>query len=247
MRPRTVAVIQARIASVRLPRKVLLELAERTVIDWVVERARRAQTIDQVVVATTQDASDDALAAHCVEAGYPYVRGSASDVLDRMVTAAASERADVVVRLRGHSPLVDPEVMDLVVRTHLGERRDYTANRLPEPQPHAYPPGLGVEVVSMSALTDAWASRRDRAGGADATSYLYEAPGRYNVRLVGGAPVTAADARWSIRTRADLEALRALVRAARAELSTPWTDLLAVWQRNPEIAALNGDGAELAS
>lgn len=239
MRPRTVAVVQARNASVRLPRKVLLDLAERTVIDWVVGRVRRASTVDQVVVAITDDPSDDALAAHCGDAGYPYVRGSTADVLDRVVTAAASERADVVVRLRGHSPLVDPDVVDLVVRTHLSERRDYTANRLPEPQPHAYPPGLDVEVVSMSALTDAWATRRDRGGHEDVTSYLYEEPGRFNVRLVG-APVEAPDARWSIVTRADLEALRALVVAAHAELSTPWTDLLTVWQRHPEIAALNG-------
>ena len=245
MRPRIVAVVQARSASVRLPRKVLLGLAERAVIDWVVGRARRAETVDEVVVATTTDASDDALAGHCVEAGYPCVRGSAGDVLDRVVTAAASERADVVVRLSGHRPFVDPEVMDLVVRTHVDERRDYTANRLPEPQPHAYPPGLEVEVVSMAALTGAWASRRERTGDSDPASYLYDEPGRFNVRLVG-TPVSAPDVRWSISNRADLEALRALVTAAQAGLSTPWTDLLAVWQGAPEIAALSG-GAELAS
>lgn len=214
------------------------ELAGRPLIDWVVGRARRAKTVDQVVVATTTDASDNAFVRHCAEKGYPVVRGSSADVLDRVVTAAASERADVVVRLFGHTPLTDPAVIDEVVRTHLDERRDYTANRLPEPQPHAYPPGLDVEVASMTVLTEAWTARSDPHHREAVTAYLYESPGRFNVRMVG-APEQFGDMSWAVGTYADLAAVTALVDAARALPSTPWSDLLAAWRRHPEISAMN--------
>ncbi|MGH3357705.1 MAG: cytidylyltransferase domain-containing protein [Nocardioidaceae bacterium] len=238
MRPRTVAVVQARVESMRLPRKVLLDLTELTVLDWVVGRARRAKTIDQLVVATTTDASDDPLVEHCRDLGYPFVRGSREDVLDRVVTAAASERADVVVRLTGHTPFVDPDIVDLLVRTHLREHRDYTTNSLPSPHPHTYPAGLDVEVVSMIALTQAWTAREGVRHREGVTPYLYEEPGRFNVRIVDG-PVAAGDARWDVTTVADLAALRALAAAAGARLSTPWTELLRVWRDRPDIAELN--------
>lgn len=225
----------------RLRGKVLLDLAEATVLDWVVGRARLAETIDQLVVATTTDRSDDPLVDHCREAGYPYVRGARDDVLDRIVTAAASERADVVVRLTGHRPFVDPAVVDLLVRTHLRERRDYTTNSLPPPHPHTYPVGLDVEVVSMSALTEAWTARDGHRHREDVTPYLYEQPGRFNVRIVD-CPLEAGDVRWQLVTPADLRALRTLVSTARARLATPWTELLQVWRDRPELAALN-DGA----
>lgn len=238
MRPRTVAVVQARNASSRLAHKVLLDLDDRPLIDWVVGRVRRADKVDQVVVATTTDRSDDVLFEHCADAGYPVVRGSSGDVLDRVVTAAASERADVVVRIFGHMPLIDPDVVDEVIGTHLDERRDYTANRLPEPQPHAYPPGLDVEVASMSALTEAWTARASHRHRESVTAYLYETPGRFNVRIVA-APVPVADTFWAIETGADLAAVRALVDVARATLTTSWFDLLGVWRRHPEVAAMN--------
>ena len=216
----------------------MIELAGRPLIDWVVGRARRAQTVDQVVIATTTDPSDNALVEHCGELGYPVVRGSTADVLDRVVTAAASERADIVVRLSGHMPLVDPEVIDEVVRTHRDEHRDYTANRLPEPQPHTYPPGLDVEAVAMAALTQAWTARGDSPHREAVTAYLYETPGRFNVRLVS-APVVVTDTYWAVDTAADFAAVSALVETARARFTTSWRDLLTAWQRHPEIAELN--------
>lgn len=214
------------------------ELVGRPVIDWVVARASRARTVDQVIVATTTDASDNALAAHCIGKGHQVVRGSSHDVLDRIVTAAAFERADIVVRLYGNAPLIDPGLVDEVVRTHLAERRDYTTNRLPEPQPGAYPPGLEVEVASMAALTEAWMTRSDPHHRETVTAYLYESPGRFNVRMVS-APEEFADVYWAVATYADLAAVGALIDAARALPTTSWRELLGAWRRHPEIAVMN--------
>lgn len=232
MRPRIVAVVPARLGSTRLPGKVLLDLADRTILDWVVGRARRARAIDQLVVATTSEPSDDDLVQYCRDAGYPVIRGSRDDVLDRVVTAAASERADIVIRLASHGPLIDPEIVDSLVDIHQREHRDYTTNSLPAPHPRTYPIGLDVEVVSMSALTEAWANRSDQRHRENVTPYLYEEPGRFNVRLVAGED-SAGDARWAVETRADLEALRALVTAANARTATSWRDLLRAWRDHP--------------
>lgn len=242
VRPRTVAVVQARVASARLPGKVLLDLAGRTVLDWVVARTRRAGTVDQLVVATTTDRTDDRLVKHCRDAGYPYVRGSREDVLDRIVTAAASERADVVVRVNGNVPLVAPDVVDLLVRTHLREHRDYTTNWLPPPHPPTYPAGLEVEVVNMVALTRAWTARADARHREGVTPYLYEQPGRFNVRIVDGT-LDAGGTYWVVETPADLAALRVLVTTAAATPSTPWTELLRAWRERPELAKLR-EGAD---
>src|SRR3990172_4928337 len=109
MAPRVVAIIQARMASSRLPGKVLADLGGRPVLAWVVRRASRAIGIHQIVVATSVAAEDDVIAALCKEQGFACSRGSLHDVLDRYVQAAREFDAEVVVRLTGDCPLIDPE------------------------------------------------------------------------------------------------------------------------------------------
>ena len=118
--PRTVAILQARMASVRLPGKVLLDIAGQPMLARVYERARQAGTVDQVVVATTTDPSDDAVEALCQSRGYPCYRGSTLDVLDRYYRAARTVGAEVIVRLTADCPLMDPGIIDLAVQAFLG-------------------------------------------------------------------------------------------------------------------------------
>jgi spore coat polysaccharide biosynthesis protein SpsF len=117
---RTVAIIQARMSSSRLPGKVLLDIAGQPMLLRVVERARRAQRLDQVVVATTTDPSDDPIVALCGGRGYPCMRGSQHDVLDRYYQAARLFQADIIVRLTADCPLIDPGLIDLTVNGLLG-------------------------------------------------------------------------------------------------------------------------------
>ena len=91
---RIVVIIQARMSSTRLPGKVLKEIAGRPMLAWVVERARKAQTITDVIVATTTESSDDPIVGFCAEMGYACTRGSLNDVLDRFYQAARAHRAE---------------------------------------------------------------------------------------------------------------------------------------------------------
>ncbi|HHQ47945.1 MAG TPA: acylneuraminate cytidylyltransferase, partial [Acidobacteria bacterium] len=113
---RVVAVLQARMGSTRLPGKVLMDLAGRPVLGWAVERLRRAGTLDELVVATSDRDGDDPIVVFCERMDVPCYRGSEDDVLDRYYRAARRYHADVVVRVTGDDPLIDPGVVDQVVR-----------------------------------------------------------------------------------------------------------------------------------
>jgi spore coat polysaccharide biosynthesis protein SpsF (cytidylyltransferase family) len=112
---KTVAIIQGRMGSSRLPGKVLLEIAGKPMIQHVIERTQHARTLNAVTIATTTDPSDDPVAAFAVSIGIPHTRGSLHDVLDRYYQAAKIHQADVIVRITADCPLIDPEVIDQTV------------------------------------------------------------------------------------------------------------------------------------
>ena len=112
---RIVCIIQARMSSTRLPRKVLLPLAGREVLAHVLDRLAVCETIDDVVVATSDHPSDDVLARWCDSHGVPVFRGSLDDVLDRYYQCAVQARADAVVRITADCPALDPTIVDEVV------------------------------------------------------------------------------------------------------------------------------------
>jgi spore coat polysaccharide biosynthesis protein SpsF len=124
-----VSIIQARMASTRLPGKVLLDIAGKPMLQWVVERAGLAETVDRVVVATTIDPSDNPVAEFCESQGYAFTRGSVHDVLDRYVETARRFEAEIVVRLTADCPLLDPGLVDATVGLLFGSRFQVPGSR----------------------------------------------------------------------------------------------------------------------
>ena len=116
---KTVAIIQGRMASSRLPDKILKDINGKPMLAWVVDQARKARFIDQVVVATTLDPSDDAVEIYCHKNHILCYRGSMHDVLDRFYQAARLYQADVVVRFTADCPLLDPQLVDRVLEEFL--------------------------------------------------------------------------------------------------------------------------------
>jgi spore coat polysaccharide biosynthesis protein SpsF (cytidylyltransferase family) len=146
--PRTLAVIQARVGSTRFPRKVLADLCGKPMLEHVITRAALAETLDAVVLATTVEAADDAVADLAAACGALLTRGSVSDVLSRYLLAAEEHGADVVVRVTSDSPLVDPELIDRLVRLRASAEADYASNELPP----TYPQGYDLEVLTIETL-----------------------------------------------------------------------------------------------
>jgi spore coat polysaccharide biosynthesis protein SpsF len=255
---KTVAIIQARMASSRLPGKVLLDIAGRPMLAWVVERARQAKAVDQVVVATTRDPSDDAVEEFCRERGYPTLRGSSQDVLDRIYQAAHTFDARVITRLTADCPLVDPGLIDATVRAVKVDGYDFAANRLPPPWKRTYPIGLDVEVCTFQALERAWKEAGQPHQREHVMPYLYEnepavdslthkvinlgvdpANRRgFKVLLLNHDPNYGA-LRWTVDTLEDLELLRQILPRLGGRDDYSWYDVLALFEREPELARIN--------
>src|SRR5512133_4166659 len=145
MKERVVAIIQARMSSTRLPGKVLLDIGGRTVLDRMIERVKHSKLVSETVVATTTDSSDDPIVALCEQLGTLVFRGSLPDVLDRYYQCARQFKAEIVVRLTGDCPLIDPELIDDVILGMFDPPADFSCNRLPPPFSRSFPIGLDVE------------------------------------------------------------------------------------------------------
>ncbi len=233
-----VTLIQARMASSRLPGKVLLDLGGRPVLAWVVERCRRAQTVSQVVVATTDDPADDPLAMVCEQRGWPIFRGSQFDVLDRFYQAACRYEAQVIVRVTADCPLIDPDALDLVVNEFIRGGVDFAANRLPPPRHRTWPIGLDTEVCAMAGLERAWREAGQKFEREHVMPYFYDQEGRFRVKIVEHDP-DYGHMRWTLDTPEDLLLLRALVERLGGRMDATWLEVLELFEREPELAQIN--------
>ena len=227
---RVVAIIQARLGSTRLPRKVLEPIAGRSMLDWVVSRTLAVRGVAQVVVATTP--ADHEIAQECERLGVACMRGSEHDVLDRYAQAAAAFAAEAVVRITADCPLLDPAVSSLVVRRFLDERPDYASNGLES----TFPRGLDTEVFTRSALDIAQREATQTYEREHVTPFLWQQPNRF--RLLSITDVADHGAlRWTVDTAEDLALVRAIHERLGDALTYP--DILALFARDPELARIN--------
>lgn len=210
--------------STRFPGKVMRPILGTPMIELLMSRLARARRVDRVVLATSDHARDDALAAHVAALGHGVFRGSESDVLARFHGAAQATGADVVVRITGDCPLVDPALVDAAVEDFLSGGADYVGNVAPP----SYPDGLDVEVFSAAALAEA---ARDAGAGFErehVTPFLRES-GRFRLRnRRHGEDLSAL--RWTVDELADFEVVERVFRQFAPRIDFDWTEVLA-WQR----------------
>lgn len=199
-----VAIIQARLSSSRLPGKVLLPIGGEPMLARVLKRVSQAQLVDEVLVATTGDASDDPIEHFCQERGLACYRGSLYDVLDRFYQAAKMTDADVIVRITADCPMIDPAEIDRVIRAFMDNEADFAANRLPPPFKRTTPIGMDTEVCSMAALERAWEEADQTYQREHVMPYLYEKEGRFKMVLVDYKP-DLGNLRFTVDTPQDLQ------------------------------------------
>jgi spore coat polysaccharide biosynthesis protein SpsF len=236
-----VAIIQARMGSTRLPGKVLMDLEGATVLARVLARAKRAVTINQVVVATSDLPADDVIIGECKRLAATVFRGDENDVLDRYYRAAQFSKADVVVRITADCPLLDPEVTDHTVSEFLDQRPDYASNALIR----TYPRGLDTEVFTITALERAWREASERYQRAHVTPYIYQNPEQFRVLAVKGEQ-DYSGFRWTLDTPQDLEFLRAVYARFPGRDDFGWLDVRNLLEREPHLLELNRNVAQKA-
>lgn len=228
MRP--VAIIQARCGSTRLPGKVLKPLADQTVLHYVVRRCQLSRAVADVVVATTREAADDFIEAFCRDLGVPVYRGSQEDVLLRYVEAAAWSQAEPVVRITSDCPLIEPAVIDRVVRLYAETRADYTFIQ-------GYPRGTGdAEVITPSALQRSLAETKPSDTGyrEHVMTYLTDHPEKFRLQIAN-APAEVRDLglRLCVDQAEDLAVVQAICGHLRRESILAWRRLYSSFQTTP--------------
>ncbi|MFC2025903.1 cytidylyltransferase domain-containing protein [Chloroflexota bacterium] len=258
-----IAIIQARFTSSRLPGKVLMDIGGQSMLVRVVERVKQAKTIDNVVVATTTDTTDNAVEALCVRHGYPCYRGSNHDVLDRYLQTAKIYNAEVVIRITADCPIIDPHVIDKTVDAFLGKNTgglelsksdividadhsppefpyDFAANRLPPPWGRTYPIGLDTEVCAFQGLELAWKEADLPHQREHVMPFFYDQPDRFRILHITHDP-DYGSLRWTVDTGKDLELLRQIFASFPGRNNFTWLEVLELFEQHPEMAQINAE------
>jgi spore coat polysaccharide biosynthesis protein SpsF len=232
---RTVAIIQARMGSTRLPGKVLMPLGGEPALKRVVERVGAAPGLDEVVVATTTESADDAIVELCKREGCSFFRGSEEDVLSRYYEAARQFKADVIVRVSSDCPLFDSEVLGQMLARF---EPDYLNNF----QKRTFPRGFEAEVFTFGALETAHREATKAHEREHVTPFIYQHPDRFKLHSFeepsGNDDLTAL--RWTLDTPADYDVISAIYNAlARPGEIFSTADILNLLRQRPELTKIN--------
>ena len=233
----TIAVVQARMGSTRLPGKVLMPIDDRPVLEWVLRRLNRVDRIDQIIVATTVSVVDAPIRRFCQTLEVPCIAGDEQDVLSRYAQAARDFPANRIVRITADCPLIDPIVVDQTIALMEDPQAvDYTCNLLPQ---RTFPRGLDVEVMSHDCLRRLDETTTDPRHREHVTLAVHEHPERY--RTIGWVTDPGhADLRWTVDTIEDLELVRRIA-ACFGNDRFHWRSVIEAYASHPEWREINRD------
>lgn len=234
-----IAITQARSGSTRLPAKVLKTIGGQTLLEIHLERLKKCRSIDVLVVATTDAAGDERIAAVADRVGVPYYRGSEHDVLDRYYQAAKPYDPDYVVRITSDCPLIDPALIDDVVNFTIAGNYDYVSNVIEQA---GYPDGQDVEVIRFSAIELAWRKATLKSEREHVTPYI-----RNNSSYFGNEPFLSSgyeckegdftDIRLTVDEPQDFEVIKHIVETLGTDKS--WMEYTQYYVDN-KLNELNG-------
>jgi len=229
---KTIAVIQARMSSSRFPGKVLADLNGVPMVVFMARRVAQCAALDRVILATSDQSSDDALVQAAAQHRLEVFRGPLEDVLGRFVMVQAVQQADVIVRMTGDCPLADPQVIGDLVALRAANGADYASNV----EPRSFPHGLDCEVFTATALAQAQERARDAFDREHVTPWMRsEDAGLKRANLARAQD--AAAVRLTVDHSADLEVVRAVVQALGADAGL---DQILDWlSKNKNVADRN--------
>lgn len=231
------ATIQARMGSTRLPGKMLVPIMGRPVLSYMVERLSRSKSLESIVVATTTNPLDDEIEAACLRMKVPVYRGSEDDVLGRVVGAIKTHGIETHVELYGDSPLIDPEVIDHLVRVFLEGGYDCVFNGLKA----TYPSGLQAKVLRAQIYIEQERVLTDPKYREYTALCIRDFLDRYKVCNVEAPPeIARPDIFIELDTEEDFAVIKAIYEALYPKNPRFTTiEVLEFLNAHPEIAGLN--------
>lgn len=232
---KTVAIVQARMGSTRLPNKVMKLIEGEPLIAVLLKRLSKATEIDQIVVATSLDSRDNVLAEQVEALGYICFRGSENDVLDRYLKAAQEVAADVVVRITGDCPLVDAALVDVAVRHFRLSKVDYFSNV----DPPMYPDGLDIEVFTRAVLELSAQKTDAKYDHEHVTPWLRRAPDVKRASMQYLEDLSGL--RWTVDEAADFEVVSNVFRHFAPDIHFNWESVLKLQHTKPQLFVVNSN------
>ena len=230
---KVVAIVQARMGSTRLPNKVMKPIGITPMIELLLSRLSRTKEVDQIIVATSIDTRNQPLVDHVRKLGYACEQGSENDVLDRYVQAARAHGADVVVRITGDCPVVDPELVDECIRRFKTSGVDYFCNNYPP----TYPDGLDIEVCTFKVLEQSWRETDKSFNREHVTPYLRE-PGLFKTAVMQHLE-DLSSLRWTVDESADFAVIEKVFLHFHPSTDFTWEDVLSLQRQQPEVFNIN--------
>ncbi|KEH88686.1 MULTISPECIES: cytidylyltransferase domain-containing protein [Clostridium] len=237
---KVVCIMQARTGSTRLPGKVLKKICGKTVLEHDIDRIKRIENIDEIIIATTDKKQDDLIVNEALRLGVKYFRGSEKDVLSRYYYAAKGSTADVIMRVTSDCPLIDSEVSEDILKYYLNNIKyyDYVSNTIER----TYPRGLDVEVFSFEALERAFVEAKSNSDREHVTPYIWSNPNDFKI----GQYINEKDyshLRWTLDTEEDFQLINKIYEQLYYKLGNDFymKDILKLYETHKDLYDINKD------
>ena len=232
---RVVIIIQARMGSTRLPGKSLKSIKGKPMLDLLTKRLQLVDNADEIVVATTTNPKDDPIADYCKSNEIKLFRGSEEDVLDRFYQTATKHQADVIVRITGDCPLMDPNLVRAMIHQFQENGNcDYLSNT----QTRTFPRGLDVEVFNFKTLSVSHAEAIKPHEKEHVTPFIYHHPERFKIEQYINS-VNLSDHRWTVDTPEDFELVEKIIGEMLQKPNFSMADVLTVLKKHPDWVKIN--------
>ena len=228
-----VAIIQARINSIRLPGKVMKPIEGVPIIEILLRRLNRSKLIDQIILATSTERKNELLVNKVQQLGFAFSQGSELDVLDRYIKAAKQYNADAIVRITGDCPLVDPTLVDECIRKFKEKKVDYLSNVVPP----TFPDGLDIEIIKYSALKKAAKEATKISHREHVTLYIKESDIFSKFNYLNDEDLSAL--RWTIDEPEDFDVISKVFKNFKPNIHFSWKEVFELYKNQPHLFDAN--------
>ena len=228
-----VAIVQARMTSVRLPGKVMLKINGEPLIQTLLYRLSNSKYIDKFIVATPTNSKNDELKSIVEKLGFEIFQGSEKDVLDRYYHAARLFNPDSIVRITGDCPLIDHEIVDKVIKRYLDSNADYVSNV----NPPTFPDGLDAEIFSYDVLKTTWKKATKSFDREHVTPFIVRNPIFKKSNILN--PKDYSKERWTLDEPSDFIVIKNILHHFKDNRYFTWNDILKLKEIHPEYFEAN--------
>ena len=223
------AIVQARMGSSRFPGKVLKQILNKPLIELLLTRLSQSSKLDEIVVATSEDPQNDKLQSIIESLGYQCIRGSEKDVLNRFYKTAKKIHADVIVRITGDCPLVDPGLVDKCIQCYKDSNVDYFSNT----NPPTYPDGLDIEVFSFSSIECANKEAVSKFDREHVTPFIINSDRFLKSSLQHKEDLS--NKRWTVDEQEDFDVVANVFKYFSPNIHFDWHQVLELQVKKPEL------------